>query len=116
MGTERKVMFVGSEVTARELTVKEIDQVLSDMEDTKSEVHMVDLLFGDEPISAKAVSLSTGLELAAMVADGVTPSDVKKVIDQVKEVNPTFVGMMSRLVNVGGKLLNEVRPEGSSTD
>jgi hypothetical protein len=86
------------DITAKELTVGEVRDVLDEL--SKTPPHVVDLLFGDEGIPAVVVSRSTEIpmdseeEISLM---SFTTSDMRKLIEAVGEVNPDFLGLAERI-------------------
>lgn len=87
---------------ARELTVREIREVLGGLE-RRDAIHTVELLFPDG-IPALAVSMSSGLSLEELDGD-VAPSDLKNLIERVKDANPFFLNALNRLAETGRAMM-----------
>lgn len=92
--SDKRISVGGRDVAARELTVKEVRQIL-DALDSAGEVSTVDLLFQDR-IPARAVALSTGLTLEELEGD-FRPSEIDTIITAVGEANPIFARLVERL-------------------
>lgn len=111
--------FNGRECFARELTARQIDQVLGgparrlvrpDQAQATAEtpaapsaapgLHIFDLLFRDEPVSSLAVTLSTGITLEELDGD-VSPVELETVMVAVKEANPFLVRAVNNGVRMG---------------
>ena len=88
----------GKEVTCKELTVAEIDQLLS----SAPPPNALDLVFGDR-IPTAAVTMSTGLQAADLESE--SPSLLDELWSGVEEVNPFFVPMLDRLAKAGSNLV-----------
>lgn len=86
-------------VEAKELTVGQIREILEKLEKGGT-THYGDLLFEGEEIPILAVSLSTGLSIDELEGD-MTPSRLKEIIEEVRQANPFFAGMMKRLAKIG---------------
>ncbi|OHD21786.1 MAG: hypothetical protein A2Y38_12945 [Spirochaetes bacterium GWB1_59_5] len=86
------------DITARELTVGEVRDVLDEL--SKTPPHVVDLLFGDEHIPAVVIARSTEIPMdseAEISLMSFTTSDMRKIIEAVGEVNPDFLGLSERI-------------------
>jgi len=98
---KRKIIEMnGEKITVSELTVKQVGGLLDEKKDGPT-LTAVDFLFGNE-VTSEAIMLSTGLTAEAM--DEFTPSDVRLIIDTMKEINPFFFDMMGRLIKAAEKL------------
>jgi hypothetical protein len=131
MATAISFTFNGRECFARELTARQIDQVIggpsrrlaspapaepkaraakkdtSAKEDPAAKAadpgfHIFDLLFYDEPVSSLAATLSTGIPLDELDGD-VSPVELETVMQAVKEANPFLV----RAVNNGARMAKD---------
>lgn len=97
---KEKTFEIGDKIlTARELTVKQITQIMDSFDGEDQQVSDIDMLFPDRlPSSALAMSLGgmTDKDLAEYA-----PSEIETMLDEAEEVNPTFAGLMQRLANIG---------------
>lgn len=131
MATAISFTFNGRECFARELTARQIDQVIGGpsrrlaspapaepkaqaskkekaaqenpaANDADPGFHIFDLLFYDEPVSSLAATLSTGIQLDELDGD-VSPVELETVMRAVKEANPFLV----RAVNNGARMAKD---------
>jgi len=110
MRKEKPFKIGDKKFTARELTVKQIAQILESA-GTDTEISDIDMLFPDRlPSSALAMSLEMPVEELAKYA----PSEIETMIDEVEGINPTFAGLMQRLANVGRAALAAQKSEEQS--
>ena len=115
MGKAQTVNTEHGEVTAKELTVGQVRDVLEHIGGTNP--HIIDILFDDEGVPAIAVSLSTGLPLESDENESLlnySAGDMRRVIKAVKEANPDFLALAQRMR--GDRGLPEKTPERISTD
>lgn len=97
----REISLDGRAVQVREMTVGEIRRWLA----SKTEAgDLVDSLIFEE-IALSDLSFLT--DLPADVVDGLAPSEIRRVIDAAREVNPDFFAMRERTVALGQRLLAE---------
>jgi len=94
-------------IEAKELTVSQIRQVFESMEN-RTDIHTIEILFPNE-IPVMAVSLSTGLSLEELDGD-IPPSEIKRLIDEVKTKNPFFLSGLQSLAKVGTALMENLKP------
>jgi hypothetical protein len=92
-------------IETRELTVAEVRQVFEDM-DARKGIHTVDILFPNE-IPVKALSLATGLSLDELDGE-IPPSEMKRIIDEVKGKNPFFLTALGHLADIGRRITDAV--------
>ena len=83
MRKEKRINVTGSEITARELTVEEVTNIMDGLEGHAVEKY--DLLFPDR-LPAAAVRQATGLPESDLVK--MTPSELDPIWKAVEEVNP----------------------------
>lgn len=95
-----KIEVAGQQVTVRELTVKDhrawLMDITSRAKDERLEIELFSVdrdLFDDMPLT----DLQRFTDLTAEQIDAMRPSDLRKVIEVVKEVNPDFFGMWGRM-------------------
>lgn len=91
-----KIELNGKALLARELTVGEMDLVLSDLR--SENIHPIERVFSEEPITAKALALS--LETNADDLLNLPCGQLSLLIDQVKAQNPFFVQRMEKLAAI----------------
>jgi hypothetical protein len=94
-------------IETRELTVAEVRQVFDSMEN-RTDLHTVEILFPNE-LPVMAVSLSTGLSLEELDGD-IPPSEIKQIIERVKEKNPFFLSGLQALAQAGAAFLETLKP------
>ena len=83
-----------AKINARELTVREIRDVMKAADAGNLQLGMIDLLFPDGMPGA-VVQTSTGLteeQLGAM-----TPSELAEVVEAVKTANPLYAAHLARM-------------------
>lgn len=94
------IRIAGRDITPKPLDMAQVREFLDAMEkeakDENSVPHIVDVLFNDE-VPAKAVSISTGLSMDEL-GGKISQEDMRALLDKVRAVNPTFVGMMERFI------------------
>ncbi|MBK7899751.1 MAG: hypothetical protein KA603_02340 [Azonexus sp.] len=89
----------GRKVVVKELTVGEIRAWLASKTDAGD---LVDGALFEEIALSDLVFLS---DLPADVIDGMTPSDIDRVIAEAREVNARFFAMRERVVTLGREIL-----------
>lgn len=89
----------GRSVAVKQLTMRQIREVLANLKERDGGPHVLDMVFDDD-VPAVAVSEATGLSLAELEGD-FTQQEMRDLIDQVRAKNPFFVGMMERLCQAG---------------
>ncbi len=92
------INMAGREIEIKQLNMRQVREFIAGM-DPETEPHIVDILFND-PVPAKAVSLATGLSLDELAGD-FSQEEMRELLDKVKAVNPSFVGMMERIIKAG---------------
>ncbi|HHL35598.1 MAG TPA: hypothetical protein ENJ30_14660 [Desulfobulbaceae bacterium] len=90
--------MAGRKIEAKQLNMRQIKTFISDL-DPDAEPHIIDLVF-DDPIPATAVAMATGLSLEELAGD-FNQEEIRELLDKVKAVNSSFVGMMERIVKAG---------------
>ncbi len=100
MGEAKTLKIASKDIVVKELTVKEVEEVIDACVDGKA-VSTIDLLFDDIP--SIAVMKSSGLTLDELME--MRPSEIRTIVDAVKEVNPFFVSMQERLRGLAKGLL-----------
>lgn len=78
------VKFKGKDITVTEATVKDVETILQD-----TSVTTFDTIFDGEVVTQKMVELTTGLSVSEIEAS--RPSDLRPVVEAVKEVNKDFL-------------------------
>jgi len=86
----------GKTLMARELTVAEMDLVLSDLR--TGDTHPIERVFSDEPITAKALALSLDVNADDLLS--LPCGKLSLLIEQVKTQNPFFVRRMEKLAAI----------------
>ena len=95
---ERKIMLDGKELKPKELTVRQVMDVLEDL--VGQDVHILESVCPDEPVPAVAASLSVGVDPDELT--NLTPSEVKELFSRVKKQNPFLVDAMEKLITIAG--------------
>ena len=108
MGKAGALTVAGKEIVVKELTVKQVEEVVDACAD--GDVTTLDLLFNDIP--SAAVVKSSGLSYEEL--QKMRPSEVRVIADEVKKVNPFFVSMFERLSAAAKEMLNPKRSKGRS--
>ena len=112
MRKTKTVKINDREITAQELTVKQIDKIMSTLDDP--EISNIDMLFPDR---LPSIALSEGTGLSVDELADFTPSELEIMLNAVEELNPTFAGLMERLASVGRQAIDarksEEQPAGS---
>ncbi len=83
----KTIKFKGIDISVKELTVAQLEEVLQDA--TTGSMTMIDRVFNPDFISERMIVLSTGLDAAELCT--VAPSELRPIVDAVKEVNPDFL-------------------------
>ena len=109
MKKEKKITLNEKEITITEMSVKEISIALEDIAaegqavmEGKKPLATIDLLFGSEA-SQIVICKCTGLTAEELEND-YSPTDVRKLIDEVKSLNLFFFEMLAKLVKVQASL------------
>ena len=98
-----KIELNGKSLSPRELTVEEIEQVLTELQ--KGEMHPVESYTMEIPVSALAASISTGVE--AHDLKKLTPSQLEMLFKEVERVNPSMAEQINHLGDLARQLLDE---------
>ncbi len=101
MRKEKEVMIGERAITVRELTARQIDQIMGGIDHSR-QIHPAELLMGDH-FPVEAVTASTGLTADDLSGD-ITPSELRELWDAVIEVNGFLSNLLIRLVGVGEKM------------
>jgi len=88
-------------ITVKELKVKEIKDMLESV-NAETGISTVDLLFGDV-VPSQAISMCSNVSIEH-IEENYTPSDIEKIVEAVKELNPFFLNMMNKLIKVAENL------------
>lgn len=80
-----EVVIGGKPYIIKELTIKQIAELV-DLQSKDIGGHVIDMLFGDV-ISARAISMSSGISMDDLANLTDTPSKIIELIDCVKEQN-----------------------------
>lgn len=103
------VKFLGEQITAREFLIDDIDSIFADnyaqerlLRDWDAAagpapVRWFDRLFDHEMVTARMVELSCGLSPNQL--SQCRPSDLRVLVEAVREANPDFFAMMADRVN-----------------
>ena len=101
MQRNKKIPVGDKEITATELSVSQIRNLLDQMEQTDFSV--IDLLFPDG-VPAVAVAESTGIDIKKL--EEYPPSELKIVIEGVENLNPFFANMITKLAKAGEQIIS----------
>lgn len=91
-----KIELNGKTLSARELTVAEMDVVLHDL--TIGEIHPIERVFIEEPITARVLQFSLDTDPNELLA--LPCRQMSAAIEQVKTQNPFFVRRMEKLAAI----------------
>lgn len=97
----RKIIVAGLEIEIKELSVAEVRQWINDAANQQSGDAVDYLLFDDVAL----YDLYCFTNLNQEIADGMTPAELRKVIDSVRELNPHFFTLRERIVAMGREFL-----------
>lgn len=105
MAQTETIKLHGKRFTATKLTVKQIRDVLEEVESKDYRPGLIDRLFVDS-IPQPAFLSSLGVELDEL--DELSPEEVKELMEAVATVNPTYADMEKRMSAkpVGGEQLD----------
>jgi len=81
--------FDGAEITVKEITLAELDNMLTDAESLNSHL---DRMFAQEGVSASMITSATGMDAATL--SNCTPSTLRPIITAIKKVNSDFFLMV----------------------
>lgn len=105
MRAVRDVKLGGVSVQVKELTLGEIRAWLKSNEEAINQ-NLVDCcLFDDFNLGDIAVFC----DISAETLDALTPSDLRNVVDSIKEVNPHFFALRGRLVVLGTEYRSQLQ-------
>lgn len=99
MRASKQIKFAGKELTVKELTVSQVQQVMAEMENGSYEGHILDALM-DRPFPANALFLALDMKADDFDLD-VGPSMLDGLYEAVIDVNPSCAAMMERLQKEG---------------
>jgi predicted component of type VI protein secretion system len=100
MRTVEAIKIDDREIMVKELDVLDIKKLLASAAQNKT-MTTLDLLFGNE-IPGDAIVMSTGLSLEEL--EKFAPSELYKIVEVVKRLNPFFMQMVSKLIKVAEKM------------
>jgi hypothetical protein len=95
MKKSKIITFNGEDITAKELTIAEINEYLSS---ESSSVHTLDIVFHDR-LPVNVIERSTGLKAEDL--EKLAPSSLLPLWDAVEDVNPFFLSTLKRLADLG---------------
>ena len=95
MSTE-SLTIAGRPVTVRQLTMRQIRNVMAHLKKKEAEPHIVDVVFNDS-VPAIALAEASGLSLEELAGD-FDQQDIADLLAKVKAINPFFVGMTERII------------------
>lgn len=98
MGKAQTVNTELGEVTARELTVRQVRNALDAT--SQGVPHIIDILYAGENVPSSVVAISTGLHPDSTEERSLmdfSTGDMRKIIQAVKEANPDFLDLAERL-------------------
>lgn len=81
--------FKGEDVQVRELTVAELDDILANT----GEMSMIDRLFDADLVTERMLSVTTGIPAEDLRS--VSASDLRPLVEVVKEAHPDFLSAMA---------------------
>jgi len=110
MARRRSVQLDQRTVTVRELTVGEIRDWLRDMDARNAPLDLVDGMLLTELAISDLCRMS---DLPEDALDDLTQSEIDRLLEAARELNPHFFGMLARLAEAGRRLL-ESAPKSSS--
>jgi len=96
-----KIELNGKVLIARELTVKEVDKVLENLQ--SEEMHPFESMFPDEAVPALAMAMS--LDITPDDLLDLTYSQLVTLIDEVKKKNSFLVQKVEKLAELGRKIV-----------
>jgi len=88
----KPLSFKGKDIEVRELTVLQLDTVLG----SNGDMTMIDRVFNPDMVTSLMLEMSTGVSTEDMRS--CSPSDLRPLVDAVKEVNKDFLAGMKSLV------------------
>lgn len=94
-----------TEITIKELNAIDIKALISNA--GKQTMTTLDLLFGDE-MPGDAVTMSCGMTIDDL--EKMAPSDLYKIVEVVKKLNPFFMKMVERLTRAAEKIQTLIPP------
>lgn len=101
MALKRTLIIETVEIVVNELSVSQVREWLKN-NDSATNPDLIDsLLFEDFVLS----DLACFTNLTGSIIDTMPPSDLRKVVDCIRELNPHFFGLRDRLVEMGKEYL-----------
>lgn len=88
-------------ITPRELTIREIRDVMRSADAEKLEIGIIDMLFPDT-IPGAVVKISTGLTDETI--DAMKPSELGAIVEAVKTANPLYDRHLARIRGIIKKM------------
>ncbi len=101
--------LAGKEITIKELNVKQIKDILSQVD--KDEPQFLDDLI-NEPVPALIIQESSGIPVEEM--EKMFPSELIELAGEVKKVNPLLASMIARRVEAFEKMGNLLKNQAVS--
>ena len=97
------ITFNDKEITVEELTVKQVRETLAKID--KADPQLIDELM-DCPVPALVITEATGITYAEM--EKCKPSQLKELVKEVVNVNPSFASMIKRRVEAYKKMITNL--------
>jgi hypothetical protein len=94
MAQSETIAFKGSDIEAKELTVAQLDDIITEMENKSMSV--IDRVFNREMVSESMLIHSTGL--SAETLRSVAPSELRPLVEAFSRVNADFLSGAASLV------------------
>ena len=95
MQLEKKITFNGRVLVARQLTVKQVRELIAYDYEVSEDERILEEMFA-ELMPFAVLRTSTGMEAADLLADGVTQNDLDQLCGEVLELNPSLARLLKR--------------------
>ena len=93
----------GEDMTVKELTVRQVEELMAAIEAKDYQGHILDALM-NRPFPALAVFMALGIDEGQFSLD-ISPTEIDQIYGKVIEVNPFCAAMMKNLYEIGTRRL-----------
>lgn len=91
----KTITFAGKEVPVKQLTVKQVRELLVNGDTATDDEQLLEDLF-PHLLPFGAVAVSTGMTAADLLKDEITQTDLDQLVEAVMQQNPSFARLIQR--------------------
>ena len=103
MARTKQIELSTGTVTVRELTVAEMRAWVLDLETSDTAINLVDSML---LVDLRLQDLARATDILPETIEGLAQSDLTRMVEAIKEMNPSFFDMLVRLAKAGQQLMD----------